>query len=155
MISRLAGCLRAMAERHVRDAVRSVVAATVMILAAAVSLGFATFAAYAYFCEPVGRVVAALIVAAAYGLLFVTIWVVGVMRRRAARSRRTMAGSASSGPTDLLQQRLTTAGSPQADGALGDLALATALQLGRELSPGQLIALAIIGGFIAGRKLGK
>ena len=72
-------------------------------------------------------------------------------RRRARRLR--LAAMASSAPApledlDLLLLHLLAAGAQQEQ-------LAAAMRLGRELSPMQLFALALIGGFIAGKKLAK
>jgi hypothetical protein len=152
MIHGLTGFMAAAAKRRLRDFLLGVTAATVAALFAAVSLGFGTFAGYVYLCALEGRVVAALIVCAAYGLLAITIGVIGGARRRAGRSRPAGATSApeSRGNVDLLLQRLATAGNAQDQQALD-----AAMRLGREFSPRELLALALIGGFIVGRKLTK
>lgn len=152
MIRGLTGYLRAAAERRLRVFLLGVVAAAVVALFAAVSLGFGTFAAYVYLRASEGRVVAALIVCAAYGLLAITIWAIVATRWRAGRLRRVAATSAPASPenVDSLLQSLAAANTPH-----DQLALVAAVRLGRELSPMQLLALALIGGFIAGRKLGK
>ena len=62
----LTGPLGAAAERRLRDFLLGVVAAAVVALSP-VSLGFGTFAAYVQLRASEGRVVAALIVCAAYG----------------------------------------------------------------------------------------
>jgi|SRR5579864_8521056 len=146
MIRELTGLFGAAVERRLRDCLLGGVAATAITLFASVSLAFGTFAAYVYFRTSDGRVIAALIVSAAYGLLAIAIWAIGVGRRRSSRLRR--AASASPGNVDSLLQAL--GGTPQEQ-----LALAAALRLGSELSAMQLLALALIGGFVAGRKLGK
>jgi hypothetical protein len=51
---------------------------------------------------------------------------------------------------DSVLQSLT-----EADNSQVQPALVAGMRLGRELSPMQLLALALIGGFIAGAKLGK
>jgi len=96
------------------------------------------------------RVVAALIVCAAFGATAITIWAVAMARRRARRSRLAAMASASASVEDLnsILRHLVTAGAQQDQ-------LAAAMRLGRELSPMQLFALALVGGFIAGRKLAK
>lgn len=147
MIQGLVGHLGAAAERRLCNYLLSVVAAAVVALFAAVSLGFGTFAAYVCLRASEGRVVAALIVCAAYGLLAITIWTTTeVVRRRADRLRRVAAASpASTANVDSLLQSL----------AADSIPLVAAMRLARELSPMQLFALALIGGFVAGRKLGK
>jgi hypothetical protein len=148
MIRELTGSLGAAVERRLRDCLLGGIAATAITLFAAVSLAFGTFAAYVYFRTSDGRVIAALIVSAAYGLLAIAIWAIGVARRRSSRLRRVASASGSPGNIDALLQAL--GGTPQEQ-----LALAAALRLGGELSAMQLLALALIGGFVAGRKIGK
>jgi hypothetical protein len=121
-------------------------------LFAAVSLGFGTFAAYVYLRVSEGRGVAALIVGAVYGLVAITIWVIWVTRRRAFRFRCAAVASApaTSGTIDAFIQSLAAASTPQ-----DQLALVAAMRLGRQLTSMQLLALALIGGYVAGRKIGK
>jgi hypothetical protein len=71
-------------------------------------------------------------------------------RRRARRLRLAAMASASASVEDLnsILQHLVAAGAQQDQ-------LAAAMRLGRELSPMQLFALALVGGFIAGKKLAK
>ena len=138
------------AERRLGDFLLGVAAAGVVALSAAISLGFGTFAVYAYLRASQGRVVAALIVCAAFGATAITIWAVGMARRRARRLRLAAMASASASVEDLnsILQHLVAAGAQQDQ-------LAAAMRLGRELSPMQLFALALVGGFIAGKKLAK
>jgi hypothetical protein len=142
--------LGAAAERRLGDFLLGVAAAGVVALSAAISLGFGTFAVYAYLRASQGRVVAALIVCAAFGATAITIWAVGMARRRARRLRLAAMASASASVEDLnsILQHLVAAGAQQDQ-------LAAAMRLGRELSPMQLFALALVGGFIAGKKLAK
>ena len=150
MIRWLTGLLGAAAERRLGDFLLGVAAAGVVALSAAISLGFGTFAVYAYLRASQGRVVAALIVCAAFGATAITIWAVGMARRRARRLRLAAMASASAPVEDLdsLLQHLVAAGAQQDQ-------LAAAMRLGRELSPMELFALALVGGFIAGKKLAK
>jgi len=150
MIRWLTGLLGGAAERRLGDFLLGVVAAGVVALSAAISLGFGTFAVYAYLRASQGRVVAALIVCAAFGTTAITIWAVGMARRRARRLRLAAMASASASVEDLnsILQHLVAAGAQQDQ-------LAAAMRLGRELSPMQLFALALVGGFIAGKKLAK
>jgi hypothetical protein len=150
MIRWLTGLLGGAAERRLGDFLLGVAAAGVVALSAAISLGFGTFAVYAYLRASQGRVVAALIVCAAFGTTAITIWAVGMARRRARRLRLAAMASASASVEDLnsILQHLVAAGAQQDQ-------LAAAMRLGRELSPMQLFALALVGGFIAGKKLAK
>ncbi len=150
MIRWLTGLLGGAAERRLGDFLLGVAAAGVVALSAAISLGFGTFAVYAYLRASQGRVVAALIVCAAFGATAITIWAVVMARRRARRSRLAAMASASASVEDLnsILQHLVAAGAQQDQ-------LAAAMRLGRELSPMQLFALALVGGFIAGKKLAK
>ena len=150
MVRGLIGLLRAAIERRLRDFLLCVAAATVVAVFGAVSLGFGTFAAYIYLRASEGGVVSALIVCAAYGFVAITVGAICLARRRGGRLRRTAATSASPGTVDSLLQALAAAGTPQ-----DPLVLDAAMRLGRALSPMQLVALALIGGFIAGRKPGK
>ncbi len=150
MIRWLTGLLGAATERRLGDFLLGAAAAGAVALFAAVSLGFGTFAVYAYLRASQGRIVAALIVCAAYGATAITIWAIGMARRRARRLRLAAMASASAPVEDIdsLLQHLLAAGAQQDQ-------LAAAMRLGRELSPMQLFALALVGGFIAGKKLAK
>ena len=88
MVRELIGLWGAAAERCLRGWLLGAVIATVAALFAVVSVGFATFAAYIQLRASAGPVVAALTVCAAYGLLTIGIWAVGIARSRAARQRR-------------------------------------------------------------------
>jgi hypothetical protein len=148
MIRGLAQVWCAAAERRLRDVRRGAVVGAAVALLAAVSLGFATFAAYACLRASEGPALAALIVGAAYGLLALAIWAIGTARRRPRPQRPT----ATPPPEDIdaLPRSSAAAGTEQ-----DLLALIAALRLGRELSPMELVALALVGGLIAGKKLGK
>ena len=140
----------AAAERRLGDFLLGAAAAGAVALFAAVSLGFGTFAVYVYLRASQGRIVAALIVCAAYGASAITIWAIGMARRRARRLRLAAMASRRRPLEDIdsLLQHLLAAGAQQEQ-------LAAAMRLGRELSPMQLFALALVGGFIAGKKLTK
>ena len=152
MIRWLIGLLGAAAERGLGKLLLGVAAAGVVALFAAVSLGFGTFAVYVYLRASQGRVVAALIICAVYGVTAITIWAIGAARRRARRLRLAAMAPASASLEDIdwLLQYLVAAGAQQEQ-----LALVAAMRLGRELSPMQLLALALVGGFIAGKNLAK
>ena len=128
-------------------------AVAVAALLCAVALGFGTLAAYLYLRASQGAVGAALIVCLAYALLAILIGTAALIRRRAERLARSAASAptpAASGNIDSLFQSMAEAAAPQ-----DRQALLAALELGRGLSPLQLITIALIGGFIVGRKLGK
>ena len=152
MIRWLIGLLGSAAERGLGKLLLGVAAAGVVGLFAAVSLGFGTFAVYVYLRASQGPVLAALIICAVYGVTAIAIWAIGAARRRARRLRLAAMASASAPVADIdsLLRHLVAAGAQQ-----DQLALAAAMRLGRELSPMQLLALALIGGFIAGKKLAK
>ena len=149
MVRELIGLCGAAAERCLHDSLLGAATFTAAALFTAVSLGFATFAAYGYFRASEGPVAAALVVAATYGLLAIAILAIGIARRRAARLRRAAAAS-SPRNVDALIQSLAATGAPQ-----DQLALIGAMRLGRELSTMQLLVLTIAAGFMAGRKLYK
>ena len=152
MIRWLTGLLGAAAERRLGDFLLALAAAGAVALFAAVSLGFGTFAVYVYLRASQGRVLAALFICAVYGLTAITIWAIGAARRRARRLRLAAMAPASASFEDIdrLLQYLVAAGAQQEQ-----LALVAAMRLGRELSPMQLLALALVGGFIAGRNVAK
>ena len=141
--------MSAAAERRLGDFLLAAAVAGMAALFAAVSLGFGAFAIYAYLQASQGRVVAALIVCAAFGAAAIAICAIAMARRRARRSRQAAkASSARAGDIDLLLRHLAAAGAQQDQ-------LALAARLGRELSPMQLLALTLAGEFIAGKKLTK
>lgn len=151
MLRWLTGLLGAVAERALADLLLGVIAAAAVALLAGISLAFGTFAAYVHLSVTEGPVVAAMIVGAVYGLLAImTCAFVMVRRRRRLRVAVASASAVPPGNVESLLQSLAGAGAP-----LDQQAMAAALQLGRELSPIQLLALALIGGFITGRTLGK
>jgi len=128
MLRRLTACVTAAVDRRLRDFALDVAAAAIGALFAAISLGFGTYAAYVYLRAWEGPVFAALIICMAYGLL-------AISRRRACRLTRGAAASSLASPDDVesLLRSLAAAGAP--------------MRLGRELSPLQVAALALIGGF--------
>ena len=147
MIRGLTGLLGAAAERRLSDFFLAAAAAGMAALFVAISLGFGTFGVYVYLRASQGRVAAALIVCAAYAAAAVAIWAIAMARRRARRLRLAAKASASE-DIEALLRHLAAAGA-------GQKQLAAAMRLGRELSPMELFALALVGGFIAGKKLAK
>jgi hypothetical protein len=116
----------------------------------AIALGFVTLAAYRALLDGFSAPEAALIVAAAFGAGAASVAAVAVSCRKRLREET---GPASGSPiqTDGLAaviDTLTGNGGPSAAPALAGLS-----QLSKSLSPVQLAGLAIIGGFVAGRKL--
>jgi hypothetical protein len=145
----LTGLLSAAAERRLGDFLLGAAVAGMVALLAAISLGFGAFAVFAYLRASQGSVVAALIVCAAFGAAAIAICAIAMARRRGRRSRQAAkASSARAEDIDSLLQHLVAACGQQDQ-------LALAARLGRELSPMQLLALALVGGFIAGKKLTK
>ena len=120
MIRWLIGLLGGAAERRLGDLLLAAAAAGVVALFAAVSLGFGTFAVYVYLRASQGRVVAALIICAAYGATAIAIWAIGMARRRARRLRLAAMASASAPVADIdsLLLHLVAAGAQQEQLAL-------------------------------------
>ena len=111
MIRWLTGLLGAATQRRLGDFLLGAAAAGMAALFAAVSLGFGTFALYVYLQASQGRIVAASIICAAFAAAAITIWAIGIARRRARRSR--LAAMASSAPVediDALLRHLLAAG---------------------------------------------
>ena len=150
MVRELIGLWGAAAERCLHDSLLGVATFTAAALFTAVSLGFATFAAYDYFRASEGPVAAALIVAAAYGLLAIAILAIGVARRRAARLRRAAAAAS---PREC--RCAASVCGRERTRRRKQLALIAAMRLGRELSTMQLLALTLAAGFMAGKNLRK
>jgi hypothetical protein len=153
MIRRLTDLLGRAAEQSLQAVMLRLIVAMSIALFAAISLGFGTFAAYGCLRGLLGGSVAALIICSAYGLVAVTIWAVWTARGRQARRGAAPAAPAASAPvgsvTSLLQ-------SLAEGGALQDReVMAAAARLGRELSPLELLLMALIAGFIVGRKLDR
>jgi len=153
MIHSLINLLGALTERRFRGLLLGVGAVAVAALLGAVALGFGTLAAYVYLRASQGVVGAALIICFAYALLAILIGAGAMIRRRAERLARDAASAATPGSSENIHsffQGLAGAGAPK-----DREALLAAMQIGRELTPLQLIAIALISGFIVGRKLGK
>ena len=119
---------------------------------AAISLGFGALAAYVQLSAVEGRSVAALIVCGAYGLLAITILTLWASSRGAFGLRRAAAIEAAPSSSDVnpLHQTFGAAGDAQEQ-----LAAIALVQMGRNLSPMQTVALGLMGGFIVGRRMGR
>jgi hypothetical protein len=149
MLLWLTSLLGASTERRFRSFLHGAGAVATVALLAAVALGFGTLASYVYLRASQGTVVAAFIICVVYSLFAILIGVSAIVRGRADRLVR----GAPSEPTEnghSLFQSLDGTGASQ-----DQQALLAALQAGCKLSPLQLFATALIGGLIAGRKLGK
>jgi len=116
----------------------------------AIALGFVTLAAYRALLDGFSAPEAALIVAAAFGASAASVAAVAVS------CRKRMKEGAGTAPANAIQtdglaaviDTLTGNGGPSAAPALAGLA-----ELSKTLSPIQLAGLAVVGGFVAGRKL--
>ena len=153
MIHWLMSLLGALTERRFRDFSLGIGAVAVVALLGVVALGFGTLAAYVYFCASQGVVGAALIICFAYALLAILIGAAAMIRRRAERLPRGAVSAPTPAPSENIHsffQGLPGAGAPK-----DREALLAAMQIGRELAPLQLLAIALISGFIVGRKLFK
>jgi hypothetical protein len=95
-----------------------------------------------------GPAAAALILCAASGALALAIGAFTWTRRRARRMQANAAASTPAG-NSFLQSFIAT-GAPDQQSTLD-----AAMRFARDITPMQLVALALIGGFTAGRKLRK
>jgi hypothetical protein len=155
MIGGLIEHIKSVAQSRMRRAIQSLILMAVVTLCGLVSLGFATYSAFLYLRSLEGEVFAALIIAAAYGAISVVTLGISLAFRRADPPHAAPAPQPvpTTSPADAVEPLLTSL-DPAAD-PRDRLALLAATQVGRELSPVQLVALAAVGGFLAGRKLGK
>jgi hypothetical protein len=122
----------------------SIAAAGLASIFAAVALGFLTHAGYAAARAAYGDVDAGLIVAATYAGAAAAVWLVALIARRRAAHR---AASRRDDADALL--RVLESGDGQT------AALAEILKTGRELPPLPMIALALAGGLVAGRRASR
>ena len=139
-------------KRHWRRFVLDVIATATMIACGLMGIGLATLAAYDGLRATQGSVSAALILSAIYGISAFLIFTMRSYRRRAVQHPRNIAPveACSNDVPDLLRSAMAAA-----SGASRPEELAAGLSLGRALSPFESIAVALISGFLAGRRLGK
>ena len=151
MIEMLTAILRTTVERRYRDFRFGVAVSTAVVSLGAISLGFATAAAFSLLRSVTGTVAAETILAGAYAGTAVLVAAVQMLRRRASRRPNVTASSrATSGTDDIPQIQ------PGQAAAVGSEApLMQALKLGSELSTMQLLAVALLGGIVAGRNFRK
>jgi hypothetical protein len=150
MIRYLTNLLDVATERRFRAFLLGVGAAAVVTMFAMASLGFGAFAAYGYLRPVVGPVAAALILCGASGLLALVIGAFTWTRRRARRMQANAAASTPAGNVNSFLQGFIATGAPDQQSTLD-----AAMRFARDITPMQLVALALIGGFTAGRKLRK
>lgn len=139
----------AAADWHPRDFMIGAIGAELVTLFTMICLGFGTFAAYSHLSASEGPVFAAALISVAYGVVAV-ISGVALMRWHERSSRPASAAPAPPENLEALLQSLSAAGAPQ-----DQKALITALQVGRDLSPMELLAVSLISGFFAGRGASK
>ena len=139
----------AAADWHPRDFMIGAIGAELVTLFTIICLGFGTFAAYTHLSASEGPVFAAAVISVAYGVVAV-ICGVALMRWHERSSRPASAAPAPPENLEALLQSLSAAGAPQ-----DQKALITALQVGRDLSPMELLAVSLISGFFAGRGASK
>ena len=150
MIRYLTNLLDVATERRFRAFLLGVGAAAVVTMFATASLGFGAFAAYGYLRPVVGPVGAALVLCGTFGLLAL---VIGAFTWTRHRARRMQANAAASTPAENVNsflQGFIATGAPDQQSTLD-----AAMRFARDMTPMQLVALALIGGFTAGRKLRK
>ena len=150
MIRYLTNLLDVATERRFRAFLLGVGAAAVVTMFAMASLGFGAFAAYGYLRPVVGPMGAALILCGTFGLLALVIGAFTWTRRRARRRQANAAASTPAGNVNSFLQGFIATGAPDQQSTLD-----AAMRFARDITPMQLVALALIGGFTAGRKLRK
>ncbi len=152
MIDKVLASLRATIELSRHDFMRNCGTAALATLFGLASLGFGAFAAFLLLSASFGGAMAAMILCSACAAIVVALVAIPAWRRKKARLRRAAMAAASAPPQSLasLFEGLLAAG------ALGDQKnLLAVLRLGRKLTSLDLVALALFGGFIASRQLGK
>jgi len=112
------------------------------------AVGFSTYAAFAYLQPVEGTVATSLLIGAVYGLFAIGFSLIGGYHRRSTRARLVTAkNTENAGDTfEVLMKGLETI-SKQGDSP----ELAIGFHLAARLSPVERIAVALVGGFIAGR----
>ena len=150
MIRYLTNLLDVATERRFRAFLLGVGAAAVVTMFAMASLGFGAFAAYGYLRPVEGPVAAALILCGASGLLALVIGAFIWTRRRARRMQANAAASTPARNVNSFLQGFIATGAPDQQSTLD-----AAMRFARDITPMQLVALALIGGYTAGRKLRK
>ena len=150
MIRYLTNLLDVATERRFRAFLLGVGAAAVVTMFAIASLGFGALGAYGYLRPMEGSVAAALILGAASGVLALAIGAFTWTRRRARRMQANAAASTPAGNVNSFLQGFIATGAPDQQSTLD-----AAMRFAHDMTPMQLVALALIGGFIAGRKLRK
>ena len=135
-----------------RDFKRRCATAALVALFGSASLGFGAFAGYLRLSASLGAAAAALILCAVCVVIVIAILGASAWRRRIDRLRRAAMPTPPAPPKTLasLIEALLDAGALGAQ--KGPLA---AMRLGQKLSALDLVALALLGGFIAARRLGK
>ena len=150
MIRYLTNLLDVATERRFRAFLLGVGAAAVVTMFAMASLGFGAFAAYGYLRPVVGPMGAALVLCGTFGLLALVIGAFTWTRRRARRMQANAAASTPTRNVNSFLQGFIATGAPDQQSTLD-----AAMRFAHDMTPMQLVALALIGGFTAGRKLRK
>jgi hypothetical protein len=143
MIHALPDYLANQGRRALRRLLPGIAAAVAAGLCALVSLGFATAAIFLVLRDAAGDTVAACGISALYAILALVAWMAVAPRRRAS-------GPAMSSEAQRLEALLSECGTAQ-----DQAALLAAVRLGQSLSPAQSLAVTLIAGFLAGRRLGR
>ena len=150
MIRYLTNLLDVATERRFRAFLLGVGAAAVVTMFAIASLGFGAFGAYGYLRPVVGPMGAALVLCGTFGLLALVIGAFTWTRRRARRMQANAAASTPTRNVNSFLQGFIATGAPDQQSTLD-----AAMRFARDITPMQLVALALIGGYTAGRKLRK
>jgi hypothetical protein len=149
MISGLYRLIVAAADWRPRDALVGIAIAAIVAVFATVSVGFATVAAYLHFESTSGPVVASLVISAAYAAA-ATAGICGLLLRRRRPLRRDVPDQAPTAQLEAVLQSIAAA-----NGAQDAASLASALSMGRDMSSMERLAVALVSGFFAGRKLDR
>lgn len=139
--------LAAQTQQRLRQFIVCASLACAAAVTGAIGLGFATYALFRALQLQYGPVNAAIAVAAIY---LVAAGLLALLARGAGRSARVNAGpppAAAAAPADPL-----SAAAP-ANGAAQAAAIAMGVEIAKQLTPLQLTLLAVLSGFVAGRRL--
>ena len=151
MITAVLDFVRQTIARQCRDIRSDAFILTIVALSGIASLAFASFAAFAWLRGVAGDVAAAAIMAGAYGAIAMLIALVRALRRRRSRHEKE----------PHVNREAAENGRPSGDRRTDtaeidtQALLAQAMKLGNELSTMQLLAVALLGGILAGRNIRK
>jgi hypothetical protein len=145
---RFLSALAASSQRRARRFFLCAALAFTSVLSGAIGLGFATYALFEAWRQQYGIIDAALGLSAIYIILAAILYLCCL--RVGAKPRAAASSALGSGPVDNFDAVKTAA---QATGAPQAAALAMGVELAKQMTPLQLAMLAVISGFVAGRRI--